>query len=276
MSNKLIQVGIPLFNYSADFLKLLRILLNQTHQRLVIKICADKPRPVGFLFPDDHRIVFEENPYNIGVYNNTIRALTPISETVDFSCLISDDDYVEPDYLEKLLWFHNTNIIDVAVPTFKITKAYPNKNTVTIKVPNYFGIESLKNAAISSEKMNHIQFGLWKISEQFLGKLTNFPVFPNKTTFFNSSADRLLVLGLCNKDICIKSCDSAIYYKYYDKPRIYSWCDAPKIFYFSINILNIIKRIQPLGLVFSAKWSIKKFYDIISYKIYHVFNDKNS
>ena len=276
MSNKLVQVGIPVFNFTNDFLKLINNLLQQTHQRLIIKICADKPRPVEFLFPDDPRIVFEENLRNIGVYNNTIKVLTPISETVDFTCLISDDDYVETNYLEKLLWFHGANIIDVVVPIFQITKAYPNKNFVSIRVPDYFGIDDIKSAATSRAKMNHIQFGMWKISERFVDKLWNFPEFPNKPTFRYSSADRLLVLGLCHENIRTKTCTSAVYYKYYDRPRIYRWLEAPKILNFSLNILHIINKVQPLGTHFCLKWSIKKIYEIISYKIYHIINDKNS
>lgn len=276
MSNKLVQVGIPAFNFTNNFLKLINTLLQQTHQHFIIKICADKKKPTGFLFPDDSRIVFEENLNNIGVYNNTIKVLTPINEAVDFTCLISDDDWVDIDYLENLLSLHSANTIDVAIPLFHVTKAYPKENFASISLPDYSGIKNIKSAALRRVKMNHIQFGMWKISENFVYKLQNFPQFPNKPTFRNSSADRLLVLGLCKENITTKTSTSAVYYKFYDRPRIYSWLEAPKTLFFSINILCLINKIQPLGTFFCLKWFFKKFYEILSYKIYHMDSDKNA
>lgn len=256
-----VQIGIPAYNYPDTFFALLNQILNQTHKNLVIKICSNRSFDVT-KFPKDKRIKYSENSQNIGVYNNTMKVMTP-EDGVDFVCMISDDDSIALNYIEELVKTHVANNVNVVSPNFRISTP---KNTIEMKLPDFNSYAQLLTECHTHTKMNHLQFGMWKVCSDYKLLIGNIPPFELCEHYRNSSVDRLMILGISPLDFKSRRCSSAVYTKMYDKPRKYRLVNMPSTLAFSIRSAYLIYKYRNLKATFLLRWFIKKVTDLVIFK----------
>lgn len=105
-SDKLVSVGLPVFNASDRIEGVVRSVLAQDHENLELVICDnastdDTEDVCRTLAAEDSRIAYHRNATNVGLLNNFVGAMRLANGT--FFRWIGDDDSLDPSYMSRCL-----------------------------------------------------------------------------------------------------------------------------------------------------------------------------
>lgn len=103
MATPIVSVGIPTYNRSVYLIRAVESALHQTYQNIEVVVsdnASSDDTKARVLALSDHRIVFVQQPRNLGMIGNFNACLQ--AATGDLFVMLSDDDLLEPSAIERL------------------------------------------------------------------------------------------------------------------------------------------------------------------------------
>lgn len=234
--NRKVSIIIPIFNGEKYIYRCLESIKNQTYKNLEI-ICIDDGST------DNTQEILENNKKNDNRIINIIKENEGVSiarnigikkATGDYITFIDVDDWIEEDWIEKLVICIENNDCDVV-------KGNYIKNNANGKIIKYGNLQNLDNIKLSNEKIEILKeyIVIGKLPAYTWTLLIKSEVIKNKVFFEKNipfMEDTIFYIDLLNKINSIYICDLKSYhYCYNDKSA------TKNLNFYKRNIENIKK-----------------------------------